>query len=48
MLANEPKVLAAIERAVNAAIDQVGVEGVRALSMFPSSQKQPVVFKLAA
>lgn len=44
----DPKVVQAITHAVHAAIAAVGVEGLRRTSMFPSSQKEVVDYKLAA
>ena len=37
--ANETKILEAIREAVEAAVVEFGIEGVRALSMFPSASK---------
>lgn len=44
----DPKVVAAITHAVHAAIAVVGIDGLRSTSMFPSSRREAVDFKLAA
>lgn len=44
----DPRVAAAIAHAVNAAIATVGLKGLRETSMFPSSAKLQVEYKLAA
>ena len=44
----DPRVVQAITHAVHAAIAVVGIDGLRKTSMFPSSQKEAVEFKLAA
>jgi len=43
-----PKVMEAIRVAVHQAIAEVGIEGVRAMSLFPSAQKERAPYKLAA
>lgn len=43
-----PRMVKAITAAVHAAIAEVGIEGLRATSMFPSSQKKTVELRLAA
>lgn len=40
MNTQDPRVVAAIAHAVHAAIAVVGIEGVRRMSMFPSSAKR--------
>lgn len=44
----DPKVVQAVTHAVHAAIAAVGFDGLRRTSMFPSSQKEVVEYKLAA
>lgn len=44
----DPRMVEAIAKAVLAAIDAVGIDGIREMSMFPSSQKDVVSFKMAA
>jgi hypothetical protein len=43
-----PRVVEAITNAVHAAIAQVGIDGLRGTSMFPSSSKVRVELPLAA
>ncbi len=43
-----PKVANAIRAAVHRAIEELGIEGIRAMSLFPSAQKEQVSYKLAA
>lgn len=43
----DPRMVGAIRHAVYAAIDAVGIEGLRKTSMFPSASKR-AEFKLAA
>ena len=44
----DAKVEAAITRSVKAAVKQMGINGLRGMSMFPSSQKRLPAFKIAA
>ncbi len=44
----EAKIFEAIKEAVEAAVTQFGIEGVRSLSMFPSAQALNVDEQLAA
>ena len=44
----DPKVAGAIRVAVHQAIEEVGIKGVRAMSLFPSAQKERAPYKLAA
>jgi hypothetical protein len=46
--AMDPKVVAAISHAVHAAIKVVGIDGLRSMSMFPSSTREFAELKLAA
>lgn len=43
-----PKVVEAVTYAVHAAIEVVGIEGFRSMSMFPSAAKKQADYKLAA
>jgi len=44
----QPRVEAAIIKAVDVAVKAVGINGLRKMSMFPSSQREVVNFKIAA
>lgn len=44
----DPKVVAAIAAAVHAAIAEVGIDGLRSTSMFPSSKRAYAELPLAA
>lgn len=44
----DPKVVAAISLAVHAAVAKVGIDGIRNMSMFPSTTRCAKVLKLAA
>lgn len=48
MLALETRVEKAVEKSIDFAIKQLGINGLRRLSMFPSSQKPIAAFKIAA
>ena len=44
----DPRVVQAITHAAHAAIATVGLDGLRRTSMFPSSEKKTVEYKLPA
>jgi hypothetical protein len=44
----DPKMVSAISHAVHAAIQMVGIDGLRSTSMFPSSSREFAELKLAA